>query len=333
MASRNDLAVTYLGLPLAHPFMVGASPLADDLDLVKRLEDGGSAAIVLRSLFEEQITLAETGRIHQMDPLDAEFADALAGFPVSERYPFTPDRYLEHIRRVKAAVAVPVIASLNGMTTERWLTFAERIEQAGADALELNMYKLVTDVGQSSLAVETQMRNVVVELKRSVKIPIAVKMLPFFTAFGHVAHQLDEAGANGLVLFNRFYEPDIDVRAMAPLPHIELSASAELPLRLHWTAILHSRVRCSIAVTGGVATPTDGVKAILAGATAVQMVSAIIRHGPTYFGAMRDGLLQWMDAKAMTLADARGRVDGTRDTDLAERASYIRTLQSWSAQS
>jgi dihydroorotate dehydrogenase (fumarate) len=215
------------------------------------------------------------------------------------------------------------------MSAESWLTFAQQIEEAGADALELNMYRLVTDVVQSSPGVEEQIRRIVSELKRCVRIPIAVKLLPFFTAFGHFAHQLDEAGADGLVLFNRFYEPDIDVRAIAPQPHIELSASGELPLRLHWASILHSRVRCSIAVTGGVATPTDGIKAILAGATAVQLVSAILRHGPAYLIAMRDGLIQWMDSKHLTLNAARGRVDGMRNMDLAERANYIRTLQSW----
>jgi dihydroorotate dehydrogenase (fumarate) len=326
-----NLSTQYSGLGLAHPFMVGASPLADHLDTVKRLEDGGSAAIVLHSLFEEQISMAESGRIHQMDPFEKQFADALSGFPLPERYPLSPDEYLEHLRRVKAAVHVPVIASLNGMTAESWLTFATSIEQAGADALELNMYEVVTELGQSGAIIEREIRNVVVELKRRLKIPIAVKLSPFFTAFGDIAHQLDEARADGLILFNRFYQPDIDVATMAAVPHLELSTSAELLLRLRWVAILHSRLRCSLAVTGGVATPTDGIKAILAGAHGVQLVSAILRHGPAYFTAMRDGLMRWMESKQLSsVDDVRGRVDGrTADTNILERANYIRTLQSW----
>jgi dihydroorotate dehydrogenase (fumarate) len=215
------------------------------------------------------------------------------------------------------------------MTAESWLMFARDIEKAGADALELNIYKVVSDLMQSSLAVETQIRNIVFELKRHVAMPIAVKLLPFFTAFGHFAHQLDQAGADGLVLFNRFYEPDIDVDAIASHARIDLSDSCELPLRLHWAEILHTRLRASLALTGGVATPTDGVKAILAGATAVQVVSAVLRHGPSYLTSMRDGLSRWLDANALALDDARGRVDGARDPDLAERASYIGTLHAW----
>ena len=326
-----DLTSNYLGLTLAHPFMVGASPLVDHLDTVKRLEDGGSAAIVLHSLFEEQISLAESGRIHQMYPFEKQFADALAGFPLPERYALSPDAYLEHLRRVKAAVHIPVIASLNGMTAESWLKFAASIEQAGADALELNMYEVVVEPGESGMGIERQIRNVVRELKHHIKIPIAVKLSPFFTALGDVAHQLDQAGADGLILFNRFYQPDIDITTMTAVPHLELSTNTELPLRLRWVAILHSRLRCSLAVTGGVAAPTDGIKAILAGAHAVQMVSAILRHGPAYFWEMRDGLARWMESKQLlSVNDVRGRADGrTASANILERANYIRTLQSW----
>jgi dihydroorotate dehydrogenase (fumarate) len=327
----TNLSTKYLGLTLATPFMVGASPLVDHLDTVKRLEDGGSAAIVLHSLFEEQISMAASGRIHQMDPFEKQFAGALSGFPLPERYALSPDQYLEHLRRVKEAVKVPVIASLNGVTAETWLKFARDIEQAGADALELNMYEVATEPEQSGAFIERQIRDVVIDLKHALRIPIAVKLSPFFTAFGYVAHQLDKAGADGLILFNRFYQPDIDVSTMTAVPHIELSTSSELLLRLRWIAILHSKVRCSLAVTGGVATPTDGIKAILAGAHAVQMVSAILRHGPGYFALMRDGLVRWMEAKQLSsLDDVRGRVDGRpSDTSIFERAQYIRTLQSW----
>jgi dihydroorotate dehydrogenase (fumarate) len=331
MSRTVDLTTTYLGLTLAHPFMVGASPLADHLDTVKRLEDGGAAAIVLHSLFEEQISMAESGRIHQMDPLDCQFAGALAGFPLPERYALAPDEYLEHLRRVKAAVSIPVIASLNGMTPESWLKFALNIADAGADALELNIYEVVTDPTQSAMAVEREIELIVKEVKRHLKIPIAAKVGPFFTAFGHLAHALDRAGADGLVLFNRFYQPDIDVQAMTATPHLELSNSAELLLRLRWAAILHGRVRCSLAVTGGVNTPTDGIKALLAGADGVQLVSAILRNGPSFFIAMRDGLARWMESKQLTsLHQVRGKINGQHEhASILERANYIRTLQSW----
>jgi dihydroorotate dehydrogenase (fumarate) len=328
-----NLATTYLGLPLAHPFMVGSSPLGDHLDTVKRLEDGGAAAIVLRSLFEEQITMAESSRIHQMDPLDPEFAEALAGFPRPDRYPLSPDDYVEHIRRVKDAVGIPVIASLNGMTNESWAAFAKTIEQAGADALELNIYEMATDPVDSALAIEERIRSLVVDLKTTVKLPIAVKLGPFFTAFGHVARELDRAGADGLIIFNRFYQPDIDVTTLTVVPHIELSTSAELLLRLRWLSALHSRLRCSLAVTGGVATPTDGIKAILAGAHGVQLVSAILRNGPAHLASMRDGLIAWMNSRGFTSLDqVRGAIDDRgAHADLLERGNYIRTLQSWTA--
>ena len=326
-----NLETRYLGLTLAHPFMVGASPLADHLDTVKRLEDGGASAIVLRSLFEEQITMAASARIHQMDPLDAEFASALAAFPKPEKYPLSPDDYLEHVRRAKEAVRVPVIASLNGITSESWATFSQRIEQAGADARELNIYEMATDPDDSALAIEARIRELVSELKTAIRIPIAVKLGPFFTAFGHLARQLDRAGADGLVLFNRFYQPDIDVQTLTAVPRLELSTSAELLLRLRWLSALHGRVGCSLAVTGGVATPLDGIKSILAGAHAVQLVSAVLRNGPGYFNVMRAGLIQWAESRSFaSIADMRGLIDGrTENADLFERASYIQTLQSW----
>lgn len=327
-----DLTTRYLGLTLAHPFMAGASPLADHLDAVKRLEDGGAAAIVLRSVFEEQITMAESGKVHRMDPLDRPFAEILAEFPRPEEYALSPDGYLEHIRRVKQAVRIPVIASLNGVTAESWLRFARAIQDAGADALELNMYEFVAGVDESAAAIERQITIVVAELAHSLRIPLSVKLTPYFTAFGHLARRLDEEGAAGLVLFNRFLQPDIDVDTMATAARFDLSTSAELPLRLRWIAVLHDRLRCSLALTGGVACPRDGVKAVLSGAHAVQMVSAILRHGSAYFGVMRDGLIAWMASKDLTSIDqVRGRVDGNAaDVELAERANYIRTVQSWS---
>ncbi len=327
-----DTATSYLGIKLDHPFIAGASPLGYRIETIKRLEDAGCAAVVLHSLFEEQITRLESGRIAHLDVFDSNSPDILAQFPDSTAYPLSPDEYAEHIYRAKRAVAIPVIGSLNGRTAESWLKFSVAIEQAGADALELNMYQVVTDLSTPAVAVETQLASVVKELKRRLKIPVAVKLSPFFTAFGNLARQLDTAGADGLVLFNRFYQPDIDIRTMKVSPQLELSTSAELLLRLRWIAVLHGRVRPSLALSGGVATPNDGIKAILAGADAVQMVSALLRHGPAFVAAMRRGLEQWLDwHKMATLDEARGAVSlkSTGDAASFERAHYIRALQSW----
>ncbi|MBS1816855.1 MAG: dihydroorotate dehydrogenase-like protein [Acidobacteria bacterium] len=327
-----DLSTTYLGLALAHPFMAGASPLSDQLDVVRRLEDGGAAAVVLRSLFEEQITFHTGGKIRQRDPNEAEFAAALAHFPDADAYSLTPDGYLEHLRRVKAAVSIPVMASLNGTTSEAWIRFAARLPEAGADAVEINMYDVISDPRRSALAVETELRDLVLELKRAVRIPIAMKLSPYYTAVGHLAHRLDEACVDGLVLFNRFYQPDIDLTTMTIGPRLELSSSAELPLRLQWIALLHGRVRASLALSGGVSQPADGIKAVLAGADAVQMVSAVLRDGPSKFAAMRDGLRAFMNERGFTsVAQMKGHVSfaNAEDPMAFQRAHYIRTLQSW----
>ncbi len=327
-----DLSTSYLGLTLAHPFIAGASPLPDQLDTARRLEDGGAAGLVLRSLFEEQITMEARGEIRHRDPADAEFTAALAQFPLPAQYTLTPDGYLEHIRRLKSALHIPVMASLNGTTSESWLQFATRIEQAGADALEVNLYDVISDPRRSSLAVETDLRDLVLELKRTLRIPVAVKLSPYFTTLGHLARRLDDAGVDGLVLFNRFYQPDIDLVTLTVRPHLELSTHAELPLRLQWVALLHGRIRASLAITGGVARPIDGVKAVLAGADAVQMVSAILREGPAYFSLMRDRLVEFLRLHQFeSVAAMKGRVSfaDAADANAFQRASYIRTLHSW----
>jgi dihydroorotate dehydrogenase (fumarate) len=329
-----DLSTTYAGLRLANPFMTGASPLADHLDTVRRLEDAGCAAVVLHSLFEEQISQQEAGRIHHMDPLDHRFTTIVSYFPEPELYALGPDEYLEHVRKVKAAVAIPVIGSLNGTTAEAWLKHARLIQQAGADALELNTYRVVTDLDQAGMSVEDDLRQIVEDVRREITIPLAVKLSPFFTALGSVARQLADAGADGLVLFNRFLQPDIDIPHLAVWPRLELSTSDELLLRLRWLAILHGRVRSSLAVTGGIVTPNDGIKAILAGADVVQMVSAILRHGPSYFTLMRDELSRWMESLEFgSLADVRGRLSlkRTESPSAYERAQYIRTISGWSS--
>ncbi len=330
-----DLSTTYLGLKLAHPFMIGASPLVDNLETVRQLEDGGVAAIVMHSLFEEQVTMETRGEIRSRDPLDRQFAAALAHFPPPERYALSPAAYLEQIRRVKSAVHVPVIASLNGTTIEAWLRIATELEQAGADALEVNLYDVISGPGRSALAIESDLRGLISDLKRTLRIPVALKLSPYFTALGHVVRRLDEAGIDGLVLFNRFYQPDIDIDTMTIVPRLELSSSAELRLRLQWTALLRDRVKASLAITGGVATPADGVKAILAGADGVQLVSAVLRHGPQYFAVMREGLVRYMEEHGIEqLVALKGRVSFAEvaDANAFQRANYIRTLQSWAAE-
>lgn len=327
-----QLDTSYLGMPLPHPFIAGASPFGYHVDTVKRLEDAGCAAVVLHSLFEEQVAMSREGRIRHMDPDDARFAETIGYFPPPADYRFSPYEYAEHVHRVTRAVSVPVIGSLNGHTRESWLAFAPLIEQAGAAALEVNWYEVATDARASGAAIEETLVDLVRDLKAVVRIPVAVKLSPFFTAFANVAHQIDEAGADGLVLFNRFYQPDIDIRTLQVVPRLELSTSAELALRLRWIAILCGRVRASLAVTGGVATPHDGIKAVLAGADAVQLVSALLHHGPSYISVMRHSLEQWLDWHNMgSLAEARGRLSHRQTGDPAayERANYIRTLHTW----
>ena len=327
-----QLDTSYLGMRLPHPFVAGASPFGYHLDTVKRLEDAGIAAVVLHSLFEEQVAMAEEGRIAHMNPDDERFAEMIGYFPPRTDYRYGPNEYAEYLYRVTQAVKIPVIGSLNGRTRESWLTFSKLIEQAGAAALEVNWYQVNTDPRASGASVEDELAEMVRDVKRILTIPLAVKLSPFFTAFANVAQQLDEAGADGLVLFNRFYQPDIDIRTMRVVPRIELSTSAELPLRLRWIAILCGRVRASLAVTGGVATPHDGIKALLAGADAVQMVSALLHHGPSYVAVMRRSLEQWLEWHNMgSLAEARGRLSHrtTQDPAAYERANYISTLQSW----
>ena len=322
---------TYLGLSLEHPFIAGASPMGYSIDHVRRLEEGGCAAVVLHSLFEEQITYEREGRVAGVSVADRDFADIHTHFPPPESYPLNPDEYAEHIRRLKKSVSIPVIASLNGRTKAAWLKYAAFIEEAGADAIELNMYQVVTDLSVPSVHIESQLIGIVEEVKALVRIPVAVKLSPFFTSMGNLARRLEGVGADGLVLFNRFYQPDINIHTRRVSHHVELSTSAELLLRLRWAAILHGRIRPSIAVSGGVAMPADGIKALLAGADAVQVVSALLRHGPAYLAAMRRGLEDWLDRQQLDSLDSvKGSVslEASRNPAAFERAHYIKVLHS-----
>lgn len=331
-ASQATLSTSYMGLKLAHPFVLGASPLTGHLDNVRRLEDAGCAAIVMHSLFEEQIAEAVSGGILHLDhPLPQTTADESA-FHVPEKFPLRPDEYLEQIRKIKAAVSIPVIASLNGIGVDGWLAYAPLMEEAGADAIELNAYFLSTARQDSSSQIETHLEAVVRHLKEQIRIPLAVKLTPFYTAFAGVVGRLEAAGADGLVLFNRFYQSDIDVETLEVRSNLRLSTSSELLLRLHWLAMLSGRIHASLAVTGGVHTVLDAVKALLSGAHAVQMVSAILQQGPRHFRHIEQGLREWMARHEYDSIDAfRGRLNLRHSTNLAyfERLNYLRILQTW----
>ena len=328
-----DLTTTYLGLKLAHPLVPGAGPLADNLDTVRRLEDAGAPAIVLRSLFAEQIAREEVSAFLHLDRHGESFAEALSYFPSPERFVMGPEEYLTHLVRVKAAVRIPVIASLNGTHPGSWRDYPTAIEQAGADALELNIYHLPTDPAFTGDEVEELALQAVREVKRAVHIPVAVKISPFFSALAHFAARLDAAGADGIVLFNRFYQPDIDPEDLTVVPSLQLSRSSELSLRLRWLAILSGRVRASLAATGGVHDGVDAIKAVMAGAHAVQMVSALLARGPEHLAVVRNEMAAWLEEhEYSSLAEARGTMNlvGFPDPAAYERANYMLILQSWS---
>lgn len=327
-----DLTTTYLGLKLPHPLMTGASPLVDRLDLVRQLEDAGASALTMHSLFEEQILIEQGATAQALDELAHSHAEALAYFPGASDYSMGPTDYLEHIRRVKATVDIPVIASLNGSTPGGWVEYARLIEQAGADALELNVYFLATDLSESGATVEQRVVSIAASVKEVIGIPVAVKLSPFFSSLSHLARTLDWAGIDGLVLFNRFYQPDIDADQLEVAPRLHLSNSDELLLRLRWLAILAGRVKASLAATGGVHTGLDAVKAIMAGADGLQIVSAILRKGPNEISRILKELSIWMeDHEYESVAQMRGSMSLLRCPDPAafERANYTRILQTW----
>jgi dihydroorotate dehydrogenase (fumarate) len=327
-----DLTTTYLGLSLPHPIMPGASPLVDDLDVVKRLEDAGASAIVMHSLFEEQITREELGVVHDVFVHENSTAEAMSYFPQPDDFALGPDRYLEQVRRIKAAVDVPVIGSLNGTTPEGWLHYARQIQDAGADALELNFYHVATDPRENAAQVEKRLLDIVAGITRTVTMPVAVKLSPFFSSLSNLAVELDAAGAGGLVLFNRFYQPDIDPEMLDAPPRLQLSTSDDLLLRLRWLAILSGRVSTSLAATGGIHTGLDAVKAVLAGAHALQMVSALLQGGPKRIAELRRELAHWLEEHEYdSLRQAQGSMSLLRspDPEAFERGNYMRILQSW----
>jgi dihydroorotate dehydrogenase (fumarate) len=327
-----DLKTKYLGFDLQHPLIVGASPLSLDLDKVKRLEDAGAAAVVLPSLFEEQITREELGTILDMDLHAESFAEAISYFPKPEEFRLGPENYLEQIQKVKKAVGVPVIASLNGTTPLGWLDYAKQIQQAGADALELNVYFMATDPTESGETLERRMVDLVRAVKSTVKLPIAVKLSPYFSALPHFAKSLETAGANALVLFNRFLQPDIDIENLDVAPTIELSTPDEFRLRVQWLALLYGNLKVPMAVSGGVHSSEDAIKAVMAGASAVQMVSAVYKQGPAAFSTVLSGMKQWLEAHDYdSLVQMRGSLSLQKcpNAKALERANYMRVLTGW----
>jgi dihydroorotate dehydrogenase (fumarate) len=325
-----NLSTTYLGLKLPHPFICGSSPLSDSVDTAKRIEDCGAAALVLHSLFEEQI---EREQDRTQDDLEATGgAEAASYFPKAHEFRLGPEPYLEHVRKVKAAVRIPVIASLNGTTPAGWLKYSELLQKAGADALELNVYYLATNAQESAADVEKRVVDSVKVIKQAVSIPVAVKLSPFYSSLLNLATRIDAAGADGLVLFNRIYQPEIDAELLNVVAELQLSSPSELPLRLRWLGILFGRVKASLAATGGVHSAMDSVKAVMAGANAVQMVSALLRHGPQHLKEMRRGMEAWMEEHQYnSLEEMRGSLSLKFCPDPAayERANYARVLQSW----
>jgi dihydroorotate dehydrogenase (fumarate) len=327
-----ELRTKYLGLELEHPLMLGASPLSENLDAVRSAEDAGAAAIVMRSLFEEQVTLREMARGATDRISPQAFAEAQYYLsPVSEIRQ-GPDEYLEQLQRVKGAVSIPVIASLNGVTPDGWADYAGLIERAGADALELNLYAIGSDPEQSAADLEAQLVDVVRSVRARTTLPLAAKLSPSHSALSHFALQLERAGVDGVVLFNRFYQPDYDLEMLAVKPRLELSTSSELRWRLRWIAVLSSQLKVSLGLSGGVHRPADVVKGILAGADAVQVVSEVILHGMNVFGKLRAGLSEWMDQNGFhEIGQLHGLLNLAHCSHPAafERASYLHVLNAW----
>jgi dihydroorotate dehydrogenase (fumarate) len=327
-----DETTSYLGLELPHPFVAGAGPLTDSLGIVEQVADAGAAAIVMRSLFEEQFSLESLATHRTTGFHDESFWEAMSYFPEPDAFALGPDEYLEHIGKIKRATGLPVIASLNGSTAGGWLRHAQSIQEAGADALELNLYYVATDADETSEAIEERQAGIVSEVRRTVSIPIAAKLAPFYTSCAHFAKRLEAAGADGIVVFNRFYEPDIDTEELELGPHLELSESRELGLRLRWLAILSPQLRCSLAVSGGVHTAQDAIKAVMAGANVVQMVSALLVHGPAHLARVRREMKEWMEEKEYeSVRQMTGSMNLERCPDPASfaRGNYLNVLHTW----
>jgi len=327
-----DISTSYLGLQLKNPLVASASPLSKRVDLVRRMEEAGASAVVLYSLFEEQITHESLELDYFLHRGTDVWFEALSYFPDLDHYNMGTEPYLEHVQAVKRAVSIPVIASLNGISTGGWVEYAHRIEQAGADALELNIYYLPTDPTLTGAELEEEYVQLVRDVRASVKIPIALKLSPFFTSIPNMAKRFVEAGANGLVLFNRFYQPDFDLDTLEVVPNLELSTSHELRLPLRWIAILYGRIQADFALTSGVHTAIDVVKTMMAGASVAMMTSELLEHGIGRLTDILANLQEWMvEHEYESIAIMKGSMSQQAVAEPAafERANYMKALSSF----
>lgn len=327
-----DLSTTYLGLKLKNPLMPGASPLVDNFDNIKRLEDAGASAIVMHSLFAEQIEGNQIAVDKHIDRWQDNFAEATSFFPSTGDYALGPQEYLNQIAKIKAAAKIPVIASLNGTHTGTWTDYARLIEQAGADALELNTYFLATNRRIAAVDLEQRIIQIVRAVRASVKIPIAVKLSPFYTSVAHLAGKLESEQVNGIVMFNRFFQPEIDVENLEVVPKLDLSTSEDLRLRLRWLGLLRDQVKLSLACTGGIHTPADLAKALLAGADAAQVTAALLTRGPGRIKELLQGLTEWMEShEYASVSEVIGALSlrSCPDPEAYERGNYLRIVQLW----
>jgi dihydroorotate dehydrogenase (fumarate) len=321
-----------MGLELKHPIVASASPLSESLDGIKQLEDANAAAVVMFSLFEEQIRQEGEAFEYFLEHGTLSFAESLSYFPEIDDQPPGPESYLDLVRRASEAVDIPIIASLNCVSSEGWIDYARQLEGAGANGLELNIYAIEADLSVSGHAVEQRYLDILRLVKSSVSIPVALKLSPFFSAIGHMARQLDDAGADALVLFNRFYQPDLDIDQLEVAPILRLSQAGEIRLPLLWIALLYGNVRASLAATRGVETAVEVIKYILAGADVVMSASALLRNGPHYIGNMVDGLREWMEERGFhSLQQMRGVMSHRKVKNPAafQRANYIKVLESY----
>jgi len=327
-----DLSTTYMGLRLKNPVVASSSPISKTLDGLKRLEDNGAAAVVMYSLFEEQINFESLELDHYLSFGTNSFAEALTYFPDLPHYNIGPDAYLEHIRKAKQAIGIPVIGSLNGVSTGGWIRYAQLIEEAGADAIEINAYYIPTDLLLSGAEVEQVYIDLARDVKTSVKIPVAIKLNHFLSSIPYVANRLDQVGIDGLALFNRFYQPDIDLENLEVLPNLALSSPNELRVRLRWAAILYGRIRADLALTGGVHSAPDVLKAMMVGAKAAMMTSALLKNGTAYLREVLRDLNIWMEEHEYeSIQQMQGSMSQRAVAQPAafERANYMKVLQSF----
>ncbi len=329
----TDLTTTYLGMKLSNPIVASASPLTGELDNIRRLEDHGIGAVVLPSLFEEQLNIESEAIDSDLSRGTDAFPEALTYLPDLTTYNLGPDGYLDLIRKAKASVQVPIIASLNGVSQGAWIRYAREMEQAGADAIELNIYSLVTDPSCTGAKAEQNDCDLVRAMTLSVHTPVAVKLSHFFTAPVNLAKRLDASGASALVLFNRFYQPDFDIEALEIVPNLTLSHSSELPLRLHWVAIIFGHIKADLAITGGVHEAGDVIKSLMAGARVAMMTSALLQNGIEHLDSVRESFSRWMEEhEYVSVEQMCGSMSQRKVPDPAafERANYMRVLSSYS---